>query len=364
MADGLLSNIFGAIDSAKRGVSTRYNMLMDNPREYLAQIEERARESNRIQEAGMPGLLAQYSGAPVTPEQQRAAQYANQQMMDVAMGFAAPTTYHGTAHLFPSTSKNVLGEFNALKIGTGEGNQMYGYGHYLGGVKGTGQKYQKDISSDYLATPSGQLFSPESLGHINIRAELRRNPEKLNELISKAQDIASSNSGAASYAKEDLNKLLELQKSGGVSKHSGYLYTVDLPDSSARRMLDYDKELRLQPKNIRDLATKYNVDLNDLGFDLIQKVGSDAKGSEIMRAANIPGIKYLDEGSRGNFKAQTTYKGNPYGDVIDFKTKKQLDDYIVEKGKEGFGVKTFPQTSNYVVFPKNEGLLTIKKREK
>jgi hypothetical protein len=116
MADGLLSNIFGAIDSAKRGVSTRYNMLMDNPREYLAQIEERARESNRIQEAGLPGLLAQYSGAPVTPEQQRARQYAEQQMMDVALGFtgnvkptgllskagqqlsAVPETmYHGTA---------------------------------------------------------------------------------------------------------------------------------------------------------------------------------------------------------------------------------------------------------------------------
>jgi hypothetical protein len=116
MADGLLSNIFSAIDSAKRGVSNRYNMLMDNPREYLAQIEERARESNRVQQAGMPGLLAQYTGAPVTPEQQRAAQYANQQMMDTAMGFtgnvkptgllskagqlspAVPETmYHGTA---------------------------------------------------------------------------------------------------------------------------------------------------------------------------------------------------------------------------------------------------------------------------
>lgn len=116
MADGLLSDIFGAIDRAKRGVSTRYNMLMDNPQEYLAQIEERARESNRVQQAGMPGFLAQYTGAPVTPEQQRATQYANQQMQDVAMGFtgnvkptgllgkveqqlpAVPQTmYHGTA---------------------------------------------------------------------------------------------------------------------------------------------------------------------------------------------------------------------------------------------------------------------------
>ena len=106
MANGLLSNIFGAIDSAKRGVSNRYNMLMDNPREYLAQIEERARESNRVQQAGIPGLLAQYTGAPVTPEQQRAAQYANQQMMDVAMGFTGNVKPAG---LLGTEAKNIGG---------------------------------------------------------------------------------------------------------------------------------------------------------------------------------------------------------------------------------------------------------------
>ena len=116
MADGLLSNIFGAIDSAKRGVSTRYNMLMDNPLEYLAQIEERARESNRVQEAGLPAERNQMRGLLVSPEQQAAQQYANQQLQDLVLGFtgnvkptgllskagqqlpAVPETmYHGTA---------------------------------------------------------------------------------------------------------------------------------------------------------------------------------------------------------------------------------------------------------------------------
>lgn len=122
MADGLLSDIFGAIDSAKRSVSTRYNILMDNPREYLAQIEERARESNRVQEAGIPGLLAQYTGAPVTPEQQRAAQYANQQMQDVALGFAGPTAYH--------VSPNMFSKFDLSKAGSGFGS-LRGQGTYL-----------------------------------------------------------------------------------------------------------------------------------------------------------------------------------------------------------------------------------------
>jgi hypothetical protein len=273
---------------------------------------------------------------------------------------AAPTVYHGTAHLFSPTAKNVLGEFDPTKIGTGEGNQMYAYGHYLGGAKGTGEKYQKDISADFFATPSGELFSPRNIQHLNVRSLVNKN--KLDDAIEKAREIAKGATPTANMARQDLQLLEQIKKKGGLQPHQGYLYTVDLPDSSARRMLDYDKELKDQPKHIRNLATKYNVDLNDIGFDLIQKVGNDAKGSEIMRRAGIPGVKYLDEGSRGNFKAQTTYKGQPYGDVISFKTKSQLDDYIVEKGIEGFGVKTFPQTSNYVVFPKNEGLLTIKSR--
>lgn len=274
---------------------------------------------------------------------------------------AAPTVYHGTAHLFPPTQKSLLGEFDPTKIGTGEGNQMYAYGHYLGGAKGTGQKYQKDISSDYMVMPNGKLFSPRTLQHLNVRSLVSRN--KVDEAIEKAKEFSQGKTQAAEMARQDLELLQQIQQKGGLQPHKGYLYTVDLPDSSARRMLDYDKELKNQPKHIRNLATKYNVDLNDIGFDLIQKIGNDAKGSEIMRQAGIPGVKYLDEGSRGSFKAQTTYKGQPYGDVVSFSTKKQLDDYIVEKGKEGFGVKTFPQTSNYVVFPKNEGLLTIKSRD-
>jgi hypothetical protein len=273
---------------------------------------------------------------------------------------AAPITYHGTAHLFAPTEKNLLGEFDPTKIGTGEGNQMYAYGHYLGGAKGTGQKYQKDISSDYFALPTGELFSPRVLQHLNVRSLVSRN--KFDEAIEKAKELSQGETQVSEMARRDLELLQQIKQKGGLQPHKGYLYTVDLPDSSARRMLDYDKELKNQPKHIRNLATKYNVDLNDLGFDLIQKIGNDAKGSEIMRQAGIPGVKYLDEGSRSSFKAQTTYKGQPYGDVISFATKKQLDDYIVEKGKEGFGVKTFPQTSNYVVFPKNEGLLTIKSR--
>ena len=350
MADGLLTSIQNALQNQYQTTKRGLGLLVSDPTQFGK--EAVARYFPTPEEAAQQRALEQSGGIAMnTPYMDK--------MFNLSQ-FAAPTVYHGTAHLFRPTSKNVLGEFDPAKMGTGEGNQMYAYGHYLGGAKGTGQKYQKDISSDYLTMPNGELFQPSVLEHKNIKALMAKN--QLEEAIKTAERISASDSPVAELAKRDLQKLQYINQKGGVQPHKGYLYTVDLPDSSARRMLDYDKELKNQPKRIRDLAIKYGVDLNDIGFDLIQKIGNNAKGSDIMRQAGIPGVKYLDEGSRGNFKAQTTYKGQPYGDVISFATKKQLDDYIVEKGREGFGVNTIPQTSNYVVFPKNEGLLTIKSR--
>jgi hypothetical protein len=88
------------------------------------------------------------------------------------------------------------------------------------------------------------------------------------------------------------------------------------------------------------------------------KAPGQAEASELLNSLGIKGIRYLDEGSRGNYRARTTYKGEPYGDIISFNTKSQLDDYIKQKKEEGFGVETFPQTSNFVVFdPKDVKIL-------
>jgi hypothetical protein len=103
--------------------------------------------------------------------------------------------------------------------------------------------------------------------------------------------------------------------------------------------------------------------MDDLGGDLVAAMNAKLpEGAEAMRQAGIPGVKYLDEGSRGRYKARATYKGKPYGDEITFSSKNTLDDYIQQKQAEGFGVEVLPGTSNFVVFPKNESLLNILER--
>ena len=124
---------------------------------------------------------------------------------------------------------------------------------------------------------------------------------------------------------------------------SGTVYKVDLPDPMIERMANYDAPLRAQPRSVRD-AVGQMLDADTLsalrsyhGWDNaddapfasvldaleIAKGNNRAATSEALRASGVPGLRYLDGGSRG----------------------------------AGTG------TSNYVVFPGNEGLLRILGRE-
>jgi hypothetical protein len=115
-------------------------------------------------------------------------------------------------------------------------------------------------------------------------------------------------------------------------KPEGAFYEIDLPDEQIAKMLDWDKPLSEQVPFVREALNKaitfmpeerqalfrdYPLQEFQLGKDL-----KDMIGEQYMSKAGIPGIRYLDQGSRG----------------------------------------TGEGTSNFVVFPGNEDLLTILKR--
>ena len=139
-------------------------------------------------------------------------------------------------------------------------------------------------------------------------------------------------------------------------KPEGALYKVDLPDDAIAKMLDWDKPLSQQPKNVQefvkqraarqiqeanksvdgwgDLGNPYSFMDETSGSQFLQSLrdgsgslpnitgGGGRDVSEMLRDAGIPGIRYLDGGSRG-----------------------------VGEG-----------TSNFVVFPGNENILQILER--
>jgi len=127
------------------------------------------------------------------------------------------------------------------------------------------------------------------------------------------------------------------------TKAGGSLYKVDLPDDAIAKMLDWDKPLSQQPEVMKMLRESLEFGPNSTNWagapkgqwesNIGARTGSDfyirnkwsdnsKAAADALRAQGIPGIRYLDGGSRG----------------------------------AGTG------TSNYVVFPGSEGLLQILER--
>ena len=93
--------------------------------------------------------------AEATPE--TAGKFAGQMIagemtdpLKLVRGMPKPTmaeldVYHGTPHRFPATEANPFGEFDASKIGTGEGAQAYGHGVYLAQAPDVAEGYRRTL---------------------------------------------------------------------------------------------------------------------------------------------------------------------------------------------------------------------------
>jgi hypothetical protein len=92
-----------------------------------------------------------------------------------------------------------------------------------------------------------------------------------------------------------------------IYKSPGYLYKGDIPDEIIPKFLDYDAPLKDQSPEVQALAKSLGMDLEDLGGDLLGKIGKNVKGTLQMQDAGIKGIKYLDQGSRGQGKGTSNF---------------------------------------------------------
>jgi hypothetical protein len=255
------------------------------------------------------------------------------------------TVFHGSPAKFS--------KFDPTKIGSGEGAQAYGYGHYVAESPDVARRYQMGLTQ---AKGEEVLYKNKPLTDLYSQIE-----NKSMKLSGKAADIENQKLQLVEhmmldkppqelipYAKEtgfDQSVIDWLEKD--VAKNTqipGAFYEIDLPDEQIAKMLDWYKPLSEQPNVLKVLETHPTMGKESIGWkgapeglweksmSLPSKTGewlyremqgnNPIETSEALRQFGIPGIRYLDEGSRG-----------------------------AEKG-----------TSNFVVFPGNEGLLTILKR--
>jgi hypothetical protein len=249
------------------------------------------------------------SGSPVAPPTPQAQQARNALIDVLGPAMMGATVWHGSPHVFD--------KFDASKIGTGEGAQAYGHGLYLAESPHVAKNYQQQLT--------------ERTGAEGQAAYLKR-MYKDNALdIARGQlEHPSLTPEARKYAQDVVDAL----QAGRVN--DGALYKVDLPDSAIAKMLDWDAKLSQQSPEVQSALRKHMGPEWDKTWDNFQGVNAydvlaggrhgnpagNVDAANKLRAAGIPGIRYLDGGSRGT----------------------------------GAG------TSNYVIFPGNESLLQILER--
>lgn len=237
--------------------------------------------------------------------------------------------YHGTPHRFPATEANPLGEFDASKIGTGEGAQAYGHGIYYAENPNVAKGYQSTLRQTNAWEIDGQRVH-------GVRS--RSDAQPINYAANALERFDGDKKAAIAWLKDsespwDLEAAQLLAKSKTAQKAPGSLYKADLPDEMIDRMLDWDKPLSEQPAAVRnafndllDETGNYQSlgiggtgnlsgsDAADLYNDLkgmwnenygpddlvnIDAPSASAAVSEFLRRRGILGIKYADAGSRG-----------------------------------------------------------------
>jgi hypothetical protein len=248
------------------------------------------------EEAGSAATAAPiraYHGSPTNPELLRYPDYPG---VDPYAGVRVEQPiigYHGSPHDFPVVQEGEaiypLGKFDLSKIGTGEGAQAFGYGLYKAENEGVARSYRDALSRQ--ANPADDVAKYWLQQGGNDRA--------------KASELFHS------YAKEaGLNPAEIAETAALIEKPAGRMYEVAI-HADPERFLDWDKpSARAQAEPVRRSLDRINalspsiwgVDYNDI------VLGSRTpQGSKRLSEAGIPGIKYLDAGSRAKGDGSRNY---------------------------------------------------------
>ena len=239
--------------------------------------------------------------------------------------------YHGSPHKFE--------KFDASKIGTGEGAQAYGHGLYFAENPNVAEQYKKaglqtlpdeaKYGNKKIQTWYDEAQKKQDLSYRTKNKDLidRANAEVNyweSLLTGKHPNQVKFEVNEPDYgwqAMTDFANKIDNTKFKNLNFPEASLYTVNIPDEHIDRMLDWDKPFAKQQKYVKDTLRDSGVyqqyKSNQSDFSSPQATrginmrgenihafiehtqGSPEKASQFLSDIGIPGIKYLDQGSRG-----------------------------------------------------------------
>lgn len=309
--------------------------------------------------------------------------------------------YHGSPHKFD--------RFDMSKIGTGEGAQAYGHGLYFAEHEPTAKFYRDStrpnlpqVFIDNESTGKAIQEVDQTLKNMLLSgkapeeyyASLVNSPraegikKKLATASREDNGLGFSDYDMAAMEHEGFQKTLnEARKYFGKDIRAyvpeGHMYEVDI-NANPERLLDWDKPFAAQSNRVRDALQDLGqsptwrgsssgafgdliysdiVKRMEMNRDALKpKYGEEAlfaKPTELARREllerGIPGIKYLDAGSRGNNRWEVIH---PRGGINDFADEASALAFLAKNPEHS--LKPPKVNHNYVIF--DDKLIDINRR--
>jgi hypothetical protein len=384
VAPQMMQSLGGLLDASKLPpVIPEAAMLASIPRQAVAAQAERT------------GMAAERAITPMVNRTMAKGGFGAGLLGDLAQGTRSPLdVYHGTPHTLPPTERNPLGEFDASKIGTGEGAQTFGYGIYTAENPAVAKDYQfmeqnwfdtskakykgKSIDTWYEQAQKDQerafktnnkALEKDATARLAYWENImtHNHPESV---LKQFTDPEYGWDAATNYAKSiDINKFEGIPTPGN-------LYKVDLPDEKIATMLDWDKPLIDQNQNVLNAAKK-------LGFAYTkpQKLSYEDKwalfdknGLYDVKNPTFKTKKEAQDFLKTNKTLYPDMTGAEFHDSIstklnqfggnDKKTAEFLNSYGISgiKYLDQFSREAGEGTRNFVTFPGQEKSMTILER--
>jgi hypothetical protein len=215
-----------------------------------------------------------------------------------------------------------MGRFDMSKIGTGEGAQAYGHGLYFAETEDVAKGYRDRIAGAEWVDKRGVAMNSNTIAN-DVMDEARKDGMGVidaQELAGLWSTVARNPEGTVNLPGYTTIKKV-LDRHGIRLREKGSMYEVSI-NADPDAFLDWDKPLSEQPEAVRKslegmigapagsnqmLDANFNAAPGKKGYEYKADGGTvyrnldtgGGKVAEKLREAGIPGIKYLDAGSRG-----------------------------------------------------------------
>jgi hypothetical protein len=245
---------------------------------------------------------------PVVAGVKRLATVAREGMPAVGEALQGIRAFHGSPHDFDA--------FTTAKIGTGEGAQAYGHGLYFAGNEAVAKQYRDDLGQVVNAFGGQATRTPaEDMAH-TVMSRLRPNStvEDAMRMVDEWADAGvfrGKNEGGTIL---DVKRAIADNFGKPLDKTvQGHMYEVNIKADPAH-FLDWDAPLSAQSPQVQEAVQR----MRDAGV-LGDEFGVATTGEQLMRSkgviapehnlkqAGVPGIKYLDQGSRAAGEGTRNY---------------------------------------------------------